>query len=345
MLIDYAFEGEHVDVLHCFCEDINPRSERMWKKNGFALVKTESEEYNPKWRSPIGQFQHHYALTRRAYVERRRKAPPRETFSLSLASLQPSQHCVSAGKLRLCREWFAEGHEIDPIPVRRLMDRWLMLDGHSRAVLALEAGLTELSCFVDAGAWNMAAYAEDLDACLSEGVRSALDLAGRVVSPRDYEVLRRKHCMEKYEKPPYIYLKQGVEVIFWAEKPAPEDARDIRAVGRNELDLFNHHLALCGQGPAAEIDADYFFLLADGEPVARAGIEKIGAMLWELSDVRVARPWRGNGYGRAVSAHVLNRILAAGRIATCRTMPDNAGMNAILKCLGFAPLYEGENER
>lgn len=34
MLVQYAFEGEHMDALHCFCEDYNPRSERMWQKTG-----------------------------------------------------------------------------------------------------------------------------------------------------------------------------------------------------------------------------------------------------------------------------------------------------------------------
>jgi|AGTN01.3.fsa_nt_gi Acetyltransferases, including N-acetylases of ribosomal proteins len=37
MMIDFAFNGEHVDVLHCFCEDYNVRSRRMWEKHRFTL--------------------------------------------------------------------------------------------------------------------------------------------------------------------------------------------------------------------------------------------------------------------------------------------------------------------
>ena len=70
MLIDFAFNCEHVDVLHCFCEDYNPRSRRMWEKHGFTLVKEEPETYNPAWRSPIGKWQYHYRLTRQEYIER-----------------------------------------------------------------------------------------------------------------------------------------------------------------------------------------------------------------------------------------------------------------------------------
>ncbi len=36
MLVKYAFECECVDVLHCFCEDYNFRSRRVWEKNGFC---------------------------------------------------------------------------------------------------------------------------------------------------------------------------------------------------------------------------------------------------------------------------------------------------------------------
>lgn len=220
------------------------------------------------------------------------------------------------------------------------MDRWLMLDGHSRAVMALEQGIDALPCYIDNGDRNMAAYAEDLDACMAAGVTNVASLAEQIVSPKDYEVLWRKHSMEKYNQPPYINLKQGEEVLFWTENAVPEEARNIRAIGRDALDLFNHHLALCGQKPMSTMDADYFLLFEDGAPVARAGIEKIGASLWEVSDVRVARPWRHRGFGRAICAHALNRIIAAGHIATCRTMPNNADMNSIIKSLGFRPLYE-----
>jgi aminoglycoside 6'-N-acetyltransferase len=336
MLVRYAFEGEHVDALHCFCEDYNTRSERMWRKNGFAFMKKE-----PTSPDCVGEFQLHYALTRRAYIENQRAHIPQErTFPLPVPALHPSKLCLSAGKLRLCREWFAQGNTIDPIPVRRFMDRWLILDGHARAVLALQNGIRALPCYIDCGDRDMAAYAEDLDACMAAEVTSVAALAERTVSPRDYEVLCRKRRMERHARLSYIYMKQGEEALFWTERAVPEEARNIRAIGRDALELYNHHMALCGQKPVAAMDTDCFLLFEDGAPVARAGIEKIGEMLWEVSDVRVARPWRHRGFGRAICAHVLNRIIASGHIATCRTMPDNAGMNAIITSLGFQPLYE-----
>lgn len=67
MLVQYAFEREQVDVLHCFCEDYNIRSRRVWEKNGFQLVFTEELPQPRK-----GKIQYHWRLTKDAY-----NAPPR----------------------------------------------------------------------------------------------------------------------------------------------------------------------------------------------------------------------------------------------------------------------------
>ena len=66
MLVKYAFECEHVEVLHCFCEDYNVRSRRVWEKNGFQLVFTEEIPQPHK-----GKLQYHWRLTKDEYQERK----------------------------------------------------------------------------------------------------------------------------------------------------------------------------------------------------------------------------------------------------------------------------------
>ena len=251
MLVDYAFAGEHADVLHCFCEDHNPRSERMWQKHGFSLVKREAEVYNPKWRSPIGKWQLHYALTRAEYVAQRRvRIPPEKVFLCPVGALQPSQLFISAGKLALAQEWFSgDATDMDPIPVKRFMGRVIMTDGHTRAVMAHRADCAQIPCYWDDDVLDMAAYAADVAACLEAGVRSPVDLAARIIPAREYETLWRKWCMDKYGKPRYRYLVEREEVIFWTEKTVPEAAHDIRALGTDDLPTMNRHLVLCGQNP------------------------------------------------------------------------------------------------
>lgn len=62
MLVKYAFDCENTEVLHCFCEDYNVRSRRVWEKNGFQLVLTEELP-----ESSIGKLQYHWRLTRDEY--------------------------------------------------------------------------------------------------------------------------------------------------------------------------------------------------------------------------------------------------------------------------------------
>jgi hypothetical protein len=171
----------------------------MWEKHGFTLVKEEPETYNPKWRSPIGQWQYHYRLTRQAFMQRRREhVPPEKRFLLPLAGLQPSQLYISEGKLRLAREWFDPGSTdgFDPIPVKRLDGRIIMTDGHSRAVAAHLAGWDSVPVYWDEDELDMRAYAMDVEWCHEEGIHSPIDLAGRVVPHKEYERLWRKRCME-----------------------------------------------------------------------------------------------------------------------------------------------------
>jgi RimJ/RimL family protein N-acetyltransferase len=63
MLIDFAFRTEHVDVLHCFSEDYNARSCRMWEKTGFTLILVEKLPQPQK-----GKYQYHFRLTKDEYL-------------------------------------------------------------------------------------------------------------------------------------------------------------------------------------------------------------------------------------------------------------------------------------
>ncbi|MBO5110214.1 MAG: GNAT family N-acetyltransferase [Clostridia bacterium] len=63
ILVDYAFCTEQVDVLHCFCEDYNVRSSRVWKKLGFRLALTEELPQPNK-----GKLHYHWCLRREEYL-------------------------------------------------------------------------------------------------------------------------------------------------------------------------------------------------------------------------------------------------------------------------------------
>lgn len=67
MLTGFAFEQQGVDVLHCFSDDYNVRSRRVWEKNGFTLAHAEDLPQPAKGRQEL-----HWRLTRAEYESRRR---------------------------------------------------------------------------------------------------------------------------------------------------------------------------------------------------------------------------------------------------------------------------------
>ncbi len=194
MLIDFAFNGEHVDILHCFCEDYNIRSRRMWEKHGFTLVLKEELPQPQK-----GKYQYHYRLKRQEYLNRHRFRPEEnKIFTLSVTQLQPSQLYISRGKLRNVREWFniSDRSNFDPIPIKELDGRFVMTDGHTRAVAAHLAGWNEIPVYYETDELDIAAYTIDVKWCDEAGIHSPYDLTTRIVSHKDYERLWRKRCME-----------------------------------------------------------------------------------------------------------------------------------------------------
>lgn len=191
MLMDFAFNGQHVDALHCFCEDYNIRSCRIWEKHGFRRVLEEELPQPQK-----GRYQYHYRLTRQEYVNRCRYCPT-DFFTLPLSALQPSQLCVSEGKLRNVQEWFGRERTLDPIPVKTVNGVYMMTDGHTRAVAACIAGWHKIPVYMDTDTLDMEAYAENVRWCLADKIFSPCDLAKRIVSYQDYQELWIKRCMEQ----------------------------------------------------------------------------------------------------------------------------------------------------
>jgi aminoglycoside 6'-N-acetyltransferase len=99
MMVDFAFNCENVDVLHCFSEDYNKRSQRMWEKHGFTRILEEPIPQPQK-----GQWLYHYRLTRQEFNERRRcNVPSEQIFEIPITELQPRQLYISEGKLRIVR--------------------------------------------------------------------------------------------------------------------------------------------------------------------------------------------------------------------------------------------------
>ena len=68
-------------------------------------------------------------------------------------------------------------------------------------------------------------------------------------------------------------------------------------------------------------------------------VERYSFEFWEASSVRVFPGFRRRGFGTAITAFLTDRIVGSGKTATCRTLPENAGMNRIIEKCGYKKLY------
>lgn len=119
----------------------------------------------------------------------------------------------------------------------------------------------------------------------------------------------------------------------------------IRWLEAEDIDIFNQHLAACGQKPIAEklwkeIYSEgtmYCGKFIGNLMVARACVEKYSDEYWEVADVRTAREYRNCGCAAEVCTFVLNYILSQNKNATIRTEEDNVPMQRVITHLGFVP--------
>ena len=60
LLLEFAFNDQGVDVLHCICEDYNVRSCRLWEQQGFALIdqKPHGARSELHWRLTREEYRH-----------------------------------------------------------------------------------------------------------------------------------------------------------------------------------------------------------------------------------------------------------------------------------------------
>ena len=249
-----------------------------------------------------------------------------ELFFLPMDALTPSQLYISEEKLQKVREWFhGNFSNMEPLPVKKLAGRLLLTDGHTRAAAAFLTGLTMLPCVWDTDNLDWAAYAADINLCAEEGITSIARLAERIVSADDYDLLWRKRVDAMYDEWYYSVLTQKDEVIFFTRQPTgiPLSGLDIRP-----LDLG--------------FEEPYVQLYIDGKPAVRGCIEQYSFEFWEAADIRTQKEFRGCGYGTLLTAWLTDQIVTSGKTATCRTLPENAAMNHILKKCGYQKLYEQE---
>ena len=107
----------------------------------------------------------------------------------SLKDLQPSQFYISQAKLSNIQAWFHKDDlsNFEPLPVKVLDGIPILTDGHTRAVVAILAGLESVPLVYEEDEldWNLYRYC--VEQCNQKRIHSPYDLVDRVISACEYE--------------------------------------------------------------------------------------------------------------------------------------------------------------
>ena len=118
-----------------------------------------------------------------------------DSFLMELSGIQPSQLYISSKKLKSVMEDFASKPSLmDPIPVKKLGDRVVFVDGHTRALAALLHRFPRVPVYWEEEALDWEAYEICVGWCLAEEIYTIADLTNRVVSHPVYKKLWYERC-------------------------------------------------------------------------------------------------------------------------------------------------------
>ena len=119
-------------------------------------------------------------------------------FSSSLMKLdeiQPSQLYISSEKLsRIMKSFSSKPFSIQPIPVKKLSNQIVFVDGHTRAFAALLHRFPKVPVYWEDEELDWEEYEICVEWCLEEGIYTIADLKNRVVSHQEYKKLWYARC-------------------------------------------------------------------------------------------------------------------------------------------------------
>lgn len=119
-----------------------------------------------------------------------------DLFMMKLDEIQPSQLYISSEKLSEVMKMFdpANHESVEPIPIKKLGNRIIFVDGHTRSFAAFLHKLSEVPVYWEGEELDWDAYELCVEWCKKEGIHTIADLKDRVVPQRDYEILWYRRC-------------------------------------------------------------------------------------------------------------------------------------------------------
>ena len=119
-----------------------------------------------------------------------------KSFLMKLDRIQPTQLYINSEKLNTVMRRICASQPILPIPVKRLGDQIVFVDGHTRAFAAFMQGFPEVPVYWEDEDLDWEAYEICVEWCKFEGIHTIVDLKNRIISDKEYKVLWLNRCAE-----------------------------------------------------------------------------------------------------------------------------------------------------
>ena len=115
---------------------------------------------------------------------------------MKLDKIQPSQLFISSMKLSQVMKMFdaTKPESIEPIPLKKLGNDVIFVDGHTRAFVAYLRGLSVVPVYWEDEDLDWDAYEICVEWCKKEGIHTIANLKDRIVSQEEYEILWLRRC-------------------------------------------------------------------------------------------------------------------------------------------------------
>ena len=115
---------------------------------------------------------------------------------IEILDLQPSQLYISEEKMKNVQAWFfSQGlQSFRPLPIKKLGDKLVLTDGHTRAWVAYQAGFKKVPLTWEKDELDWEAYRLCVEECNRRGVYTVADFCGRVLPDESYKKLWLAWC-------------------------------------------------------------------------------------------------------------------------------------------------------
>lgn len=123
-------------------------------------------------------------------------------FKMRILDIQPSQLYMSEKKLNEVFSWLNKNNieSYGPISIKKLNERIIFTDGHTRAFALYKMGVEEIHCVWDEDDLDLEAYQICVDWCIEEGITNISHLEKRVIKHDTYEMLWHDRCRKMQEE-------------------------------------------------------------------------------------------------------------------------------------------------